>query len=130
MASGLNEELQQEELWHRLVIEAFAKHAAWPSLLAHVMKKSGQARNGLLFCAVDARGDTVQLQIPVATQPPIAPPLCHGAPVRQQQALRKIAEGSFAGARRLGLPILSWHPLEDRGRTPTAHESEQGKPEG
>ena len=75
MASGLNEELQQEELWHRLVIEAFAKHAAWPSLLAHVMKKSGQARNGLLFCAVDARGDTVQLQIPVATQPPIAP-LC------------------------------------------------------
>eukprot|EP00435_Cladocopium_sp_Y103_P025345 s362_g6.t1 len=75
MASGLKEELRQEEQWHQLVIEALAKHAAWPSLLAHAVKKSGQARDGLLFCAADARGDAVQLQIPVATQPRIAP-LC------------------------------------------------------
>jgi hypothetical protein len=79
MASGFKEELRQEEHWHQLVIEALAKHAAWPALLADTMKKSGQSRHGLLFCAVDA-GDcaSVHLRIPVATQPLIAP-LCAAA---------------------------------------------------
>ena len=55
MASGSEKDLRQEEQWHQLVIEALAKHAVWPTLLAHAMKKSGQSRNGLLLCAVDAR---------------------------------------------------------------------------